>query len=1083
MRSKPTLKAIIPIVTAVSLVAATIGGCHLPGRKSRVMARADRYFKAGEYDKAKIEYLNLLRLDQQNVTAFQQLGFIWYEQGNPLRAIPFLLRARELAPKNVTARAKLALSLTAIGQSTEARKEAVSILQQEAGNPDAISVLADTSVTKEEIAATEQQLQKFPQKDSAVFHLVSASLALQSGDRATASDQVRQALASEPTSYRPHSAMARIYLLQNDLDRAREEFKIAAELAPLRSSERIRYAEFQAATGAIDQAKASLQNITRQAPDYLPAWRDLAQIAFTQKNYAESLSLLENISSRDPDNPEAWMLQSEVWLAKGDSGKAVAILERLDSTYPNTPMIKFRLARAYLSAKNMGQAASALEQAIATNPNYTEGILALGELNLRSGKPQAVAPAMADLLKKRPDLLQARLLLADAYQALGRLDDAAAVFREQIKITPLSFEAHFLLGLVLQRQGKMDEARRAFEKASEIAPDNLDPINQLVGMDLAEKQYDAATKRVQQQLQRKPDAAGNHFIEARIYAAQRDWPRAETELRKTIELNADFAAAYDLLVSVYLAANKLPQAISELETLLKKNPSNAAALMIEATVYDKMNDYQKARDTYEKLLALNPDSVSALNNLAYIYAEHLSQLDRGYELAEKARTLEPNAAEVADTLGWILYKRGDYQQALALLQESANKLPQNSEVQFHLGMTSYMMGQADKARSAFEQALHATADFPAKSETQRRLALLKESPGGKTELPVTELEALLKRQPNDPIVLNRLAAAYEKQGETAKAAASYEEVLKLNPKLLSANLELAQLYSGPLPKHDRALEIAKKARELAPNDAHVAGVLGRIAFQLDNFSWAYSLLQESVRQLADDPTVLHDCAWAAYSLGKVSQARELMERALKATPAPDISEDAKSFLRMTAVDENPKDAAALEPEVQKFLKANPNYVPALTVRAGIEEQRGEPKAAIVTYSAILQRFPDFAPAQKQLAALYLENPGALDQAYDLAVKARKALPDDPALARILGEISFQKKDYGRALQLLQESGRKNPLDAKGLYYLGISHLQLKQEPQAKEALEGALAAGLEEPLASDAKRLLAESKAKESKAK
>ena len=1078
MRSKRTLKAIVPIVTAISLVAATIGGCHLPGRNSRVMARADRYFKAGEYDKAKIEYLNLLRLDQQNVTAFQQLGLIWYEQGDPLRAIPFLLRARELAPKNVTSRAKLALSLMAIGQSTEARKEAVSILQQDAGNPDVIILLADSSLTKEEIAATDQQLQKFPQKDSAVFHLASASLALQSGDTATASDQVRQALASEPNSYRPHSAMARIYGLQNDLNGARQEIKTAAELAPLRSSERIKYAEVQAASGAIDQAKASLQNITRKAPDYLPAWFDLARIAFIQKSYDESLSLLESISSRDPDNPEAGILQSEVWLAKGDSGKAVAILDRLDSTYPNTPIIKFGLARAYLSAKNTGQAASALEQAIATNPNYTEAILALGELNLRSGKPQAVAAAMADLLKKRPGLLPASLMLADAYQVLGRRDDAAGLLREQIKITPQSFEPYFLLGVILQRQGKTDEARRTFEKASEIAPDNLDPINQLVGMDLAEKQYGAATKRVQQQLQRKPDAAGPHFLEARIYAAQQDWSRAEAELQKAIELNPDFAAAYDLLVSVYLTANKLPQAITELETLLKKNPSNAVALTIEAIVYDKMNDYQKAGDTYEKLLALNPDSVVALNNLAYLYAEHLNQLDRAYELAEKARTLKPNEAEIADTLGWILYKRGDYQQALALLQESANKLPESPEAQFHLGMTSYMMGQADKARSALEQALHATADFPDKSEAQRQLALLKESPGGKTELPLTELEALLKRQPNDPIVLNRLAAAYQKQGETAKAAASYEQVLKLNPKLLSANLELAQLYSGPLPKHDRALEIAKKARQLAPNDAHVAGVLGRIAFQLDNFSWAYSLLQESVRQLADDPTVLHGYAWAAYSLGKVSQARELMERALKAAPAPDISEDAKSFLRMTAVDEKPKDAAALEPEVQKFLKANPNYVPALTVRAGIEEQRGEPKAAIATYSAILQRFPDFAPAQKQLAALYLENPGGLDEAYDLALKARKALPDDPALARTLGEISFQKKDYGRALQLLQESGRKNPLDAKGLYYLGMSHLQLKQKPQAKEALEGALAAGLQEPLASEAKRGLAESKAK-----
>src|SRR5437660_10072786 len=129
MRSKRTLKAIVPIVTAISLVAATIGGCHLPGRNSRVMARADRYFKAGEYDKAKIEYLNLLRLDHQNVRAFQQLGFIWFEQGAPLRAVPFLVKARELEPQNIPARAKLALSFMGLGELAQARKEALSILQ------------------------------------------------------------------------------------------------------------------------------------------------------------------------------------------------------------------------------------------------------------------------------------------------------------------------------------------------------------------------------------------------------------------------------------------------------------------------------------------------------------------------------------------------------------------------------------------------------------------------------------------------------------------------------------------------------------------------------------------------------------------------------------------------------------------------------------------------------------------------------------------------------------------------------------------------------------------------------------------
>jgi len=63
--------------------------------------------------------------------------------------------------------------------------------------------------------------------------------------------------------------------------------------------------------------------------------------------------------------------------------------------------------------------------------------------------------------------------------------------------------------------------------------------------------------------------------------------------------------------------------------------------------------------------------VPALNNLAYLYAERLNQLDKAYGLARKARALKPEDPASADTLGWILYKRADFEQALTLLKESA----------------------------------------------------------------------------------------------------------------------------------------------------------------------------------------------------------------------------------------------------------------------------------------------------------------------------------------------------------------------------------------------------------------------------
>jgi tetratricopeptide (TPR) repeat protein len=1061
-------------MTCISI--ALLAGCTPAAKRARALERADRYFKAGEYDKARIEYLNVLKVDRTNRIAIRQLGVIYFEEGATVRAFPFLRATRDLDPSNLQNRAKLATVLLMLGDTEQARKEALTVLQQSPDEGDALFVLADSSRSPQAIEETEQQLQQTKASDSAALHLARASLALRKNDPASAESELQRAITVEPKSFLPHLAMANFLAVRKDKNRAGQEFKAAAELAPARSFARVRFAEFQAINGALGDARASLKEIARQAPDYVPAWLLSAQLSLNEKKYDEALAFLENIFTRDPENLDAHLLEAQARLTKGETKKGVAVLEALNKAYPNTPGIEFQLARAYLQDNNLAQGTAELKKVVAARPDYVEALLLLAELNVATGNYQEVIAPMADLVKKRPDLAPAQTLLAEAYRSMGRLDEATAVVREKIRLSPKDSQAYFLLGVILRQQNKSDEAQQAFQKTLEISPDNLLPINQLVELDLASKNFESAMQRVQVQLQKTPKVAALHVMEAKIYIGQLAWDRAEAALLKALELEPNFPSAYELLIVTYMATNKFPQAVSELQAYLAKQPGNTRALMTLGAIYEKQKDVPKARDTYEKLLAKNPEFVAALNNLAYLYADKLNQPDKAYELARKARELAPGEATVADTLGWVLYKKGDYQQAQALFQETAGKLPDNPEVQFHLGMASYMMGQSEKARAAFQQALKGTADFEGKVEAQRRLALLGDD--SSVQLSSEQLEAMLKQQPNDPMARVRLADSYEKQKEFAKAASEYQNALKVNPKLLSPLIKLAQLNAGPLQNNGQALEFAKKARELAPADAKVAGVLGAIAYHAGNFTWAYSLLQESARQQPEDSTVLHDSAWAAYSMGKVNEASDLMQRAINASPPPDISKDANSFLSMAALDQKPKDAASLEPEVRKLLQADPHYVPALMVRASIEMQRGDSKQAIGTYNEILQRFPDFAPAQKYLAILYLEDPGAADKAYEFAVKARKTLPSDSELTRTLGEISYQRKEYPRAVQLLQESARTAPLDAKGIYYLGASQLQLKQKPQAKEALERALAAGLQEPLASDAKRLLEEFKTK-----
>ena len=215
--------------------------------------------------------------------------------------------------------------------------------------------------------------------------------------------------------------------------------------------------------------------MTRQAPDYLPAWVLFARLAFSEKKYDESLSLLENVISRDPQNIDARTLEAQALLAKGETKKAVQVMEALDKTYPNAPGIEYYLALAYLQDNNSSQAIAELKKAVAHNPDYVEAILVLAKLNLQNNKPQDVISAMIELLRKQPSLTAAQVLLVEAYRSVGRLDDAIAVLRQEIATMPQNAQGYYLLGVVLRQQGKTDEARQAFERTLQLAPDNLSP--------------------------------------------------------------------------------------------------------------------------------------------------------------------------------------------------------------------------------------------------------------------------------------------------------------------------------------------------------------------------------------------------------------------------------------------------------------------------------------------------------------------------------------------------------------------------------------------------------------------------------
>jgi tetratricopeptide (TPR) repeat protein len=137
------------------------------------------------------------------------------------------------------------------------------------------------------------------------------------------------------------------------------------------------------------------------------------------------------------------------------------------------------------------------------------------------------------------------------------------------------------------------------------------------------------------------------------------------------------------------------------------------------------NKPAEAQARYEKVMAMDPKAAIAANNLAWMYAERGGNLDVALQLAQTAKGQLADRPEVNDTLGWVYYKKGLAELAIAPLRESVDKAPKVAAYQYHLGLAYAKNGNKADARKALELALSLDPKFDGAADAQRVLAGLK----------------------------------------------------------------------------------------------------------------------------------------------------------------------------------------------------------------------------------------------------------------------------------------------------------------------------------------------------------------------
>jgi Flp pilus assembly protein TadD len=228
------------------------------------------------------------------------------------------------------------------------------------------------------------------------------------------------------------------------------------------------------------------------------------------------------------------------------------------------------------------------------------------------------------------------------------------------------------LGQIAEERKQFDDALRWY---AEVAPG---------------EQYLAAQLRIAQLLakQGKLDAGRRHLQEARTEgsASRIQLLLAESQLLRD--------------------AGKTGEAYELLADNLATQPEQPELLYESALLAEKLGRHDVLEANLRKLIRIKPDHAHAYNALGYSFAERNQRLGEAEQLIVKALELAPDDPFIIDSMGWVLFRKGDNAGALTQLQRAYSIRP-DPEIAAHLGEVLWTLGRRDEAKRTWQEAAKA----------------------------------------------------------------------------------------------------------------------------------------------------------------------------------------------------------------------------------------------------------------------------------------------------------------------------------------------------------------------------------------
>jgi len=499
-------------------------------------------------------------------------------------------------------------------------------------------------------------------------------------------EQYEQIVRLQPDSMDDHLLLGRLYRLNNDLQKAENEFKTAVKLQP-DSEEAVTtlaylYNEL-GDTARAAQVLSSVPNAERSAKLYSALGYTYEQ----QKQYKEAIEAYRHAIELDRDNLDA---------IRG-------------------------LAQNLL---NDGQADAALEQykVIAdANPEDAQTYVRIAEIYRKQGKFDLALDNLKKAETMVQDSVEVPYNIAAIYQAQGRYDEAVPIMRDLLKKSEKpdgkysngekSNRAVFLerLGTIYRDQGNNSSANETFREIVALGgDDNIERgYQQIIDTWREAKEWQKALDTAKEAVQKLPSPQLKMVL-ALQQADMGEADKALKDVRGMLKGDADDREVYLTLAQMNTRLRRFSdaeQVLDKAEQLSTKTEDKEYVWFLRGSNFERDKRYAEAEEQFKKVLASDPEHASALNYLGYMLADQNMKLEEALGYIKHAVDLDPTNGAYLDSLGWAYFRLGKFELAEENLLKASQKINTDPTVHDHLGDLYQKTGRLKLAATNWERAL------------------------------------------------------------------------------------------------------------------------------------------------------------------------------------------------------------------------------------------------------------------------------------------------------------------------------------------------------------------------------------------